>query len=160
MANSTWQIGILLFAAAALAGYAQLPPMPPGAKPVLKSPKDAAAGSATRMVSVPLIVTNQPPRAVIDWHFSPGQCDADPSLTNGVLCDIFSESDAVRLEFFSLSNRTNEVQVKAALWESIWRIVLRFDPDGFRADGLLKVRYPFGQAPADVPTRFFRVMSN
>lgn len=151
---------LFIFAASALLS---MPPMPPSTTTVLRSPKDAGQITAplTATAIAPMVTgSNQPPIAVIQWHIAPGAADADSSLTNGVHCDIFPEPDGVRLEFFNRSNQTYEVQVKAEFWESVWRVVLRFDPDGLRQDGVLKVRYPFGQVPTDVPTRFFRVMSN
>ncbi len=124
----------------------------------MKSPKDAAAGTVTRMALAPLVTgSNQPPTAVITWYIAPGAADADPTLTNGVHCDIFNDGDAARLQFFALSNRTYEVQVKAQIADQ-WRMFARMS--ALNGDAV-SVRCPFtGQEPQEIPQRFFRVMSN
>ncbi len=144
---------------------ALLPPFPPGAKPMLKSPKDAATGTSAPMARAPLaptyvapaLVTNQPPIAVIQWYIAPGAADADPGLTNGVHCDAFNEGDALRVQFFGVSNVTYEVQVKAKLGDQ-WRMFARMS--ALNGD-TVAVRYPFqGLEPREIPSRFFRVVSN
>src|ERR1044071_8123760 len=137
-------------------------PLPPGAKPKLSSPKDAVALTPMMMPAPPALfaASNQPPVAVIEWHIAPGDGDADPTLTNGAHCDILNDGDAARLEFFARSNHVYELQVKAQFWEPAWRVVLRFETNSYRNDGVMKVRYPYDQVPVDIPSRFFRVMSD